>query len=225
MADKLFFEGCACCVYLAYFSRLKATDAAGCVDPIKDAVILDTLKLVADTRIRVMMDSPVRCFCLSGVTSEMKGGNIPERFTRAVIYILRKNKDGGNAIYKFPALKNFEDFDHGLCCPVKSDWPVVDVRYQGKTIQDNIHLVRLIVEEINTEAALNIVNQSKSFNRVGLRIVRTVLKSAGIELYFRSCIRIFYRSLSAVVEVNGIKSKTFMFNSSGLPAFSDTLYS
>ena len=58
---------------------------------------------------------------------------------------------------------------------------------KGRSIQDNLHLIREVLEgmEDGTEAALISLDQSKAFDRVDHRILATVLETAGFELEFR----------------------------------------
>ena len=57
----------------------------------------------------------------------------------------------------------------------------------GRSIQDNLHLVRQIPEGIedDSEAALINLDQSKAFDRVDHRFLVPVLETAGFEPEFR----------------------------------------
>lgn len=128
----------------------------------------------------------------------MKNGNIPERFTIGAIKLLRKKQHGGDGI---PTL-NFVE------CRVKVLATVLANRLQAvlpsligpeqtcavkdRTIQDNLHLVGLIVEQVDSEAALINLDQSKLFDRVNHRILVAVLESADFGPSFRFWIRLLY---------------------------------
>ncbi|CAE1276092.1 unnamed protein product [Acanthosepion pharaonis] len=85
---------------------------------------------------------------------------------------------------------------------------------KGRTIQDNLHLVRLIIEKVDSDAALINLDQSKAFDRVDHRFLEAVLSAAGFGPHFRTWIRLLYASPGALVEVNGVRSKPFMLSRS-----------
>ena len=80
---------------------------------------------------------------------------------------------------------------------------ITDVK--GRSIRDNLHLVRQILEGIkdNTKAALINLDQSKAFDRVDQRFLAAVLETAGFKLEFRKWINILYHNPQAVMQVNG----------------------
>ena len=82
---------------------------------------------------------------------------------------------------------------------------------KGRSIQDNLHLIREVLEGIedNTEAALISLDQSKAFDRVDHRFLATVLETAGFKLEFRRGISMMYHNPQAVVLVNGRRSRVF----------------
>ena len=86
---------------------------------------------------------------------------------------------------------------------VKSDsiGPAQNYAVKGRSIQDNLHLVRQILEgmEDNTEPALINLDQSKAFDRVDHRFLAAVLKTAGFEPEFRNWITVLYHNPQAVV--------------------------
>lgn len=71
---------------------------------------------------------------------------------------------------------------------------------KGRTIQNDLHLVQLVIEKVDSEAALINLDQSKLFKRVAHRFLEAVLASVCFGLYFRSWIRLLYASPVAVVE-------------------------
>ena len=79
---------------------------------------------------------------------------------------------------------------------------------KGGSIQDNLHLIREVLEgvEDDTEAALISLDQSKAFDRVDHRFLATVLETAGFEPEFRRWINMMYHNPQAVVQVNGRRS-------------------
>lgn len=71
---------------------------------------------------------------------------------------------------------------------------------KGRTIQNDLRLVQLVIEKVDSEAALINLDQSKLFKRVADRFLEAVLVSVCFGLYFRSWIRLLYASPVAVVE-------------------------
>ena len=82
---------------------------------------------------------------------------------------------------------------------------------KGRSIQDNLHLVRQILEGIkdDSEAALINLDQSKAFDRVDHQFLATALETAGFEPEFRKWISMLYHKPQAVVQVNGRRSRAF----------------
>ena len=82
---------------------------------------------------------------------------------------------------------------------------------KGRSIQDNLHLIREVLEGIkdDTEAALISLDQSKAFDRVDHRFLATVLETAGFQPEFRRWISMMYHNPQAVVQVNGRRSRAF----------------
>ena len=74
---------------------------------------------------------------------------------------------------------------------------------KGRSIQDNLHLIREVLEgrEDGTKAALTSLDQSKAFDRVDHQFLATVLKIVGFQL--------MYHNPQAVVQVNGRRSGAF----------------
>ena len=67
---------------------------------------------------------------------------------------------------------------------------------KGRSIQDNQHLIREVLEGIEdgTEAVLISLDQSKVFDRVDHRFLVTVLETAGFQLEFRRWISMMYHN-------------------------------
>ena len=87
---------------------------------------------------------------------------------------------------------------------------------KGRSIQDNLHLIREVLEGIedDTEAALISLDLSKAFDRVDHQFLATVLETAGFEPEFRRWIRMMYHNTQAVVQVNGRRSRAFAIDRS-----------
>ena len=75
---------------------------------------------------------------------------------------------------------------------------------KGRSIQDNLRLVREILDRLkdDTEAALIILDQSKAFDWVDHWFLATVLETAGFEPEFCKWISMLYHNPQAVVQVN-----------------------
>ena len=73
---------------------------------------------------------------------------------------------------------------------------------KGRSIQDNLHLIREVLEGIkdDTESALISLDQSKAFDRVDHRFLASVLETAGFEPEFRRWISMMYHNPQAVVQ-------------------------
>ena len=82
---------------------------------------------------------------------------------------------------------------------------------KGKSIQDNLHLIREVLEGIedDTEGALISLDQSKAFDRVDHRFLATVLETSGFKPEFCRWISMMYHNPQAVVQVNGRRSRVF----------------
>ena len=67
---------------------------------------------------------------------------------------------------------------------------------KGRSIQDNLHLIREVLEGIedDTEAALISLDQSKAFDRVDHRFLATILETAGFKPEFRRWISMMYHN-------------------------------
>ena len=79
---------------------------------------------------------------------------------------------------------------------------------KGRSMQDNLHLIREVLEGIkdDTESALISLDQSKAFDRVDHRFLASVLETAGFKPEFRRWISMMYHNPQAVVQVNGRRS-------------------
>ena len=86
----------------------------------------------------------------------------------------------------------------------------------GRSIQDNLHLIREVLEGIedDTEAAPISLDQSKAFDGVDHRFLATVLETAGFEPEFSRWISMMYHNFQAVVQVKGRCSRAFLIERS-----------
>ena len=87
---------------------------------------------------------------------------------------------------------------------------------KGRSIQDNLHLIRDILEGLKdgTEAALINLDQSKTFDRVNHRFLASVLETARFKTEFRRWISMMYHNPQAVAQVNGRRSGAFAIEQS-----------
>ena len=77
--------------------------------------------------------------------------------------------------------------------------PEQNYAVKGRSIRDNLHLVRQILEGIkdDTRAALINLDQSKAFDRVDHRFLAAVLETAGFQPEFCKWISILYHNPQA----------------------------
>ena len=82
---------------------------------------------------------------------------------------------------------------------------------KGRSIQDNLHLIPEVLEEIEdgTEAVLIHLDQSKAFDWVNHRYLVSVLETAGFQLEFCRWFSMMYHNSQTVVQVNGRRSRAF----------------
>ena len=83
--------------------------------------------------------------------------------------------------------------------------PEQNYAVKRRSIQDNLQLVRGILEGLKdgTEAALINLDQSKVFDCVDHRFLATVLETAGFQPEFLKWISMMYHNPQAVVQMNG----------------------
>lgn len=82
----------------------------------------------------------------------------------------------------------------------------------GRTIQDNVHLIRNIIEYVNDKnmsAAIISLDQSKAFDRVSHEYLFKVLHSFGFGPQFISLVKLLYTDIHSSVLVNGFVSRQF----------------
>ena len=88
--------------------------------------------------------------------------------------------------------------------------PEQNYAVKGRSIQDNLHLVREILEglEDDTEATLINLDQSKAFDRMDHRFLATILETTRFKPEFRKWIRMMYHNPQVVVQVNRKRSSS-----------------
>ena len=128
----------------------------------------------------------------------MRQGSIPRHFTRGIMKLLHKNKHGGDGISNFRPITMIntdlkilakilasclQTVLPSLICPKQT------CAVKGRTIQDSLHLVCMIVEKVDENAALINLDQSKAFDRVDHSFLESVLSAAGFGLHFHTWIK------------------------------------
>jgi len=81
-----------------------------------------------------------------------------------------------------------------------------------RTIQDNVHLIRNLVEYTNDKnmpAAIISIDQSKAFDRVSHDYLFSVLSNLGFKPTFISLIKLLYTEINSSILVNGFISEQF----------------
>ena len=219
--------------YLADFPCLEATESAGCEGHITEAEIREAISNVGTEKTPgidglpyelYLRLSPIYVHLLAILYNHwLKQGNIPQRFTKGVVKLLRKDKDGGDGIDNFRPI-TLLNTELKILAKVLSNrlqtvlasliGPEQTCSVKGRTIQDNLHLVRTIIENVDSGAALIKLDQSKAFDRVDHHFLESILSAAGFGQDFRSWIRLLYASPSSMVEVNGIMSSSFKLSRS-----------
>ena len=217
--------------YLADFLRLGEAEAASCEGVVTECEVRSALKQVSLNKSPGLDGLPVEVYLrmsdmfvpiLTDVFNHwFAQGAIPGSITKGVITLLKK---GGRHVlgdlddYKPITLLNTElkilaQVLANCLQLVISDLigPEQCYAVKGRSIQDNLHLVRQILEGIedDTKAALINLDQSKAFNRVDHRFLVAVLETAGFKPEFHKWISMLYRYPQAVVQVNGRCSEAF----------------
>ena len=206
--------------YLADFPRLGAAEAASCEgDALKQVGLnksprLDGLPYEVYMRMSHMF-VPILTDMFNHWFAQ---GAIPGSVTKGVITLLKK---GGRHVweglddYRPITLLNTELKILARVLANRLQLVISDLigpeqtfAVKGRSIQDNLHLIREVLERIkdDTESALISLDQSKAFDRVDHRFLASVLKTAGFKPEFRRWISMMYHNPQAVVQVNGRRS-------------------
>ena len=218
--------------YLANFPRLGAAEAASCKSLFTECEVRNALKQVdlnkspgldglryevylrmSHTFVPILMDVCYHWFAK---------GTIPGSITKGVITLLKK---GGRHVwedlddYRPKTLLNTELKILARVLANRLQLVIGDLiepeqnyTVKGRSIQDNMHLVHEILEEIedDAEAALINLNQSRAVDRVDHQFLATVLETVGFEPEFRKWISMLYHNPQAVVQVNRKRSKALV---------------
>ena len=151
--------------YLADFSRLLATEAAGCEGRIMENEVREALKSVRLDKSPRINGLPYEVYLrlshmfvplLATIYNNwMRQGSIPRHLTRDIVKLLCKNIHGGDGISNFRPLmmlntdlkilakilaNRLQTVRPRLICPEHT------CAVKGRTIQDSLHLVRTIIE-------------------------------------------------------------------------------
>ena len=217
--------------YLADFPRLGEAEAASCEGVVTECEVRSALKQVGLNRSPGLDGLPYEVYLrmshmfvpiLTDVFNHwFAQGVIPGSITKCVITLLKK--DGRHVRrelvdYRLITLLNTELKILARVLANRSQLVISDLigpeqcyAVKGRSIQDNLHLVRQILEGIkdDTEATLINLDQPQAFDRVDHQFLATVLKTAGFEPEFRKWISMQYRNPPPVVQVNGRRSRAF----------------
>ena len=214
--------------YLADFPRLWAAEAASCEGVVTECEVRDALKQVGLNKSPGLDGLPYEVYLRIShmfvpILTDMFNhwfaqGAIPGSDTKGVITLLKK---GGKHIWEGlddhrpitllnTELKILARVLANRLQLVISDLigPEQTYAVKGRSIHDNLHLIREVLEGIkdDTEAALISLDQSKAFDRVDHRFLASVLETAGFKPDFRRWISMEYHNPQAVVQVNGRRS-------------------
>ena len=209
--------------YLADFPYLGAAKGASCEGVVTECEVRDALKQVGLNKSPELDGLPYGVYLrlshmLVPILTDMFDhwfalGTIPGSVTNRVIILLKK---GGKHVweglddYRPITLLNTE---LKILARVLSDrlqvvisdliGPEQTYAVKGRSIQDNLCLIREVLERIRDgiEAAMITLDQSKAFDRVDHRFLASVLETAGFKPEFRRWI--------SMMQVNGRRSRAF----------------
>ena len=193
--------------YLADFPRLGVAEAASCEGVVTECEVRDALKQVGLNKSPGLDGLPYEVYLRMShmfvpILTDMFNhwfaqGAIPGSVTKGVITLLKK---GGRHVweglddYRPITLLNTELKILARVLANRLQLVISDLigseqtfAVKGRSIQDNLHLIREVLEGIEdgTEAALISLDQSKAFDRVDHRFLATVLETAGFKPEFR----------------------------------------
>ena len=214
--------------YLADFPRLGAAEAASCEGVVTECEVRDALKQVGHNKSPGLDGLPYEVYLRMShmfvpILTDMFNhwfaqGAIRGSVTKGVITLLKK---GGRHVweglddYRPITLLNTELKILARVLANRLQLVISDLigpeqtfAVKGRSIQDNLHLIREVLEGIkdDTESALISLDQSKAFDRVDHRFLASVLETAGFEPEFRRWISMMYHNPQVVVQVNGRRS-------------------
>ena len=224
--------------YLADFPRLEVAETASSEGVVTECEVRDTLKQVGLNKSPGLDGLPYEVYLRMShmfvpILTDMFShwfaqGAIPGSITKGVITFLKK---GGRHVweglddYRPITLLNTElkilarvlsnRLQLVINDPIGSEQTFA---VKGRSIQDNLHLIREVVEwfEGGTEAVLISLDQSKAFDRVDHRFLATVLETAGFKPEFPRWFSMMHYNPQAEVQVNGRRSRDFCGRAFGL---------
>ena len=217
--------------YLADFPRLGVAEAASCEGVVTECEVRDALEQVGLNKSPGLDGLPYEVYLrmshmfvpiLTDVFNHwFAQGVIPGCVTKGMITLLKK---GGQHVgeglddYRPITLLNAELKILAWVLANRLQRVISDLigpeqtfAVKGRSIQDNLHLIREVLEGIegDTEAALISLDKSKAFDRVDHRFLASVLETAGFKPEFRRWISMMYHNPQAEVQVNGRRSEVF----------------
>ena len=217
--------------YFADFPRLGVAEAASYEGVVTECEVHDTLKQVGLNKSPGLDGLPYEVYLRMShmfvpILTDMFNhwfaqGAIPGRVTKGMITLLKK---GGRHVweglddYRPITLLNTELKILARVLASRLQLVISDLigpeqtfAVKGRSIQDNLDLIREILEGIedDIEAALISLDQSKAFDRVDHRFLAIVLETAGFKPEFRRWISMMYHNRQAVLQVNGRRSRVF----------------
>ena len=217
--------------YLADFPRLGVAEAASCEGVITECEVRDALKQVGLNKSPGLDGLPYEVYLRMShmfvpILTDMFNhwfalGAIPGSVTKVVITLLKK---GGRHVWEGlddyrpinllnTELKILARVLANRLQLVISDLigPEQTFAVKGRSIQDNLHLIREVIEGIedDTEATLISLDQSKTFDKVDHRFLATVLETARFKPEFCRWISLMKHNPQAVVQVNRRHSAAF----------------
>ena len=214
--------------YLAYFPSLGVTEAASCEGVVTECEVRDVLKQIGLNKSPGLDGLPYEVYLRMShmfvpILTDMFNhwfaqGAIPGSVTKGAITLSKK---GGRFVweglddYRPITLLNTELKILARVLAKRLQLVISDLigpeqtfAVNGRSIPDNLHLIREVLEGIkdDTEASLISLDQSKAFDRVDHRFLATVLETAGFKPEFHRWISMIYHNPQAVVLVNGRRS-------------------
>ncbi len=223
--------------YLNGLPRLSAVDAESCEKPITADEIRMAVSGCAKNKSPGLDGLPYELYTnmpdlfgdlLADVYCNwQQNGRIPSSVSRGVVTLQRKDADKGDVIDNFRPI-TLLNAEFKILAKVLANRLALVVEklvgeaqtcaIPGRSIHDNLHLVRYIIERVSNKpgfgrAMIN-VDQSKAFDRVDHRYLAAVLRAAGLGPVFRGWIASMYSGICSVVKLNGHLSEPFQITRS-----------
>ena len=200
--------------YLAEFLRLREAEAASCEDVITECEDCDALKQVGLNKSPGLDGLPYKVYLrlqhifVPILTDVLNQGVIPGSIAKKGDRHVWQGLDDYKPITLLNTeLKILVRVLANRLQLVISDLigPEQTYAMKGRSIQDNLHFVREVLEEIKdgTEAALVNLDQFKAFESVDHRFLASVLETTEFKPEFCRWISIMYLNPRAVVQMSG----------------------